>query len=107
MPSFQSGPFCYSSEVAAASASASAEIGSIVQAGAVSYVVDVVGVTASSITYKLQDVNSSAFIVKESAYTPVPCGLLDTADGLIIGWGIAAVWLFTAGVLFLRRGLHE
>lgn len=105
--SFQVGPFCYPSEIAAARASASSEVGGIVQLGNSAYVVDVSAVSATSISYALRDVQTSAVIVKDAAYTPVPCGLLVAADGLAMGWGVAAVWLFTAGVLFLRRGLHE
>ena len=68
---------------------------------------DVSSIAENSITYKLQDLNSSAFIVKTVSVTPVDCQLFDTADGLMIGWGIAAAWLATAAVLFLRKGLHE
>ncbi len=105
--SFQVGASCYGSELAAAQAAASSQVGAVLQLGGVGYVVDVVGVTASSISYRLTDLSSTASFTKVAPFTPVPCGLLDTADGLVIAWGIATCWLVTAGVLFLRRGLHE
>jgi hypothetical protein len=107
MASFQFGESCYSTALSAAQASAASQIGSIVQVGNASYVVDVTTVTESAITYKLQNVSSTAIVTKTATYTPLPCGLLDTSDGLLIAWGIATAWLVTAGLLFLRRGLHE
>lgn len=107
MASFQFGESCYSTAIDAARASSAAEIGKIVEVGAASYVVDVKAVTATSITYRLQNVASTATITKVAAYTAQPCGLLDTADSLVIAWGIAAAWLITAGVMHLRRGIHE
>ena len=82
-------------------------VGRITQVGTASYVVDVTAVTAASITYKLQNVASTASITKVAVYTPLPCGLLDTSDGLIIAWGIATAWIVTSAVLFLKRGIHE
>lgn len=105
--SFQYGANCYGTSLAAAQATSASQIGSIVSIGTAAYSVDVVSVSASSITYQLSNLETTATIVKEVPYTPLPCGLLDTADGLLIGWGIATAWLVTAGVLFLRRGLNE
>lgn len=107
MASYQFGASCYSSALDVAQAAAADQIGAIVSVGTVSYVVDVAAVSASSITYQFQDVASTAAFTKVADFHPLPCGLLDTADGLLIGWGIATAWLITAGVLFLRRGLHE
>jgi hypothetical protein len=104
--SFQVRDVCYSSPLAAAQAAAASQIGSVVQLGNSAYVVDVTGVSASSITYRLDNLASTAFISKVSPFTPLPCGLLDTTDGLVIAWGIAAAWLCTAGVLFLRKGMN-
>jgi hypothetical protein len=106
MSSYQVGRECYSSPLAAAQAAAAGSIGSLLQVGTASYVVDVSAVTASSITYRLQNVSSTASITKVASFTPLPCGLLDTSDGLVIAWGIAAAWLAVAGVLFIRRGLN-
>jgi len=103
----QIGSVCYPSSEAAAAAASSNEVGSIVQVGGVSYVVDVAAVSASSITYNFSDVGSGASFQKVAPFTAPPCGLLDTSDGLAMGWGVATAWLVTAGVLFLRRGLHE
>lgn len=107
MPSFQHDGACYSSALASAQAAAASQIGKVVSVGTASYVVDVTGVSAASITYRLQNVASTATITKVATYTAQPCGLLDTADGLVIAWGIATAWLLTAGILFLRKGVHE
>lgn len=107
MAGFQVGDLCYSSSLAAVQAMAAREGGKVVQLGAKTYVIDVTAVTASSITFRFNDVASTAFITKVAVVSPEPCGLLDTADGLVIAWGIATAWLLTAGVLFLRRGLHS
>lgn len=79
----------------------------VVQVGTAAYVVDVVSVAENSITYQFHDIGSTASFTKVSPFTPQPCGLLDTADGLAISWGIATAWLVTYGVLILKRGLHE
>jgi hypothetical protein len=105
--SYQFESNCYSDALSAVQAVASSRIGQLVQIGTTVYSVDVTSFNSSSISYKLQDLNSSAFITKTVLVTPQSCGLLDTSDGLIIGWGIAAAWLLTYAVLFIRRGVHE
>lgn len=107
MASFQVGQSCYSSALAAVQAIASGQSGAVVVVGTSSYVVDVVGTSDTSMTLNFSDVGSPASFVKVVPVTPLPCGLLDTADGLILAWGIATAWLVTAAVLFLRRGIHE
>jgi len=108
MTSYQVGANCYSSTLAAAQASASSQVGAVVQLGTKSlYVVDVQAVSATSITYSLNALDNTASIVKTVPYTAQPCGLLDTADGLLLGWGVAIVWLITAAILVMRRGIHE
>jgi len=107
MPSFQVDGVCYSSALSAVQAMAAAEVGGMRQIGTATYVVDSTAQTASSITYVLRDVSSTAVITTTETVTPLPCGLLDTSDGLVIAWGIATAWLITHGILFLRRGLHE
>jgi hypothetical protein len=104
---FQVGSTCYGSASAAASAASSVQAGAVVPLGSSLYVVEVAAVSDTSITYRFQDVASAATITKVSSFTPAPCGLLDAADGLAVGWAIAAVWLATAGVLFLRKGIHS
>ncbi len=105
--SFQVGASCYGSELAAAQAAASSQVGTLLQLGGVGYVVDVASVSASSISYRLTDLSSTASFTKVAPFTPLPCGLLDTADGIALGWSIATCWLLVWGVLFLRRGLHN
>lgn len=107
MASYQVGEVCYPTALDAVKAMAAAEVGSIRQIGTAQYVVDSTAQTASSITYVFRNVSSTAVVTSTELVTPQPCGLLDTADGLVIAWGIAAAWLLTAGVLFLRRGVHE
>ena len=105
--SYQYNNNCYSDSLSVAKAIASDQVGRIVVIGTTSYSVDVTSVIPNSISYKLQDLNSTAFITKTVSIAPQDCGLLDTADGLIIGWGIAAAWLVTYGLLFLKKGVHE
>ena len=105
--SYQYSANCYSDALSAARAIASDNVGRLVVIGTTTYSTDVVSVTGSSISYKLQDLNSLAFITKTVSVTPQDCGLLDTSDGLIIGWGIAAAWILTYAVLFVRRGIQE
>lgn len=105
--SFQFGESCYSTALAAAQASAASQIGSIVQIGSASYVVDVASASESSITYKFQDVLSTASVTKVASYTPLPCGLLDTADGVELGWLVAAAWIATAVVLHMRKAAQS
>lgn len=106
MASYQVGATCYPSGLAAAQASASSQIGAVVPLGGSLYAVDVQAVSDASITYKLQSLDTTASIVKTVSYTPSPCGLLDTADGLLLGWAVATAWLATAAVIVLRRGIH-
>lgn len=107
MASFQVDGVCYSSSLAAVQAMAASEVGSIRQLGSAVYVVDSTAQTSSSITYVLRELGGVGLITSTQNVNPQPCGLLDTADGLILAWGIATAWLITHGVLFLRRGLHE
>lgn len=103
----QVGSTCYSSPLDAVAAIASSQVGNIVQAGPAAYVVNVSSYDATSITYAYQPISGGAAFATTAQITPLPCGLLDTADGLVIAWGIATAWLCTAGILFLRRGIHE
>ena len=104
---FQVGPFCYASAVDAVAAMASSQVGAVVVKGSAAYVVDVAGYTSSSITYVLRPVEGGAVISSSLAVAPLPCGLLDWQDGLTLGWAIAAAWIGTAVVLFLRRAVNE
>jgi hypothetical protein len=107
MASFQVGPTCYGSELDAARAAASAQAGLVVQLGGSAYVLDVQGVAPGSITYALNPVGPGSAIVQTVPYTAQPCGLLDTVDGIMLGWAVAAVWLVTASITHLRKAVHE
>lgn len=104
---YQVGPTCYGTPLDAVAAIASANVGHVIQVGSSAYVLNVASYDSTSITYAYQSVNGSPSFSHTAMVTPPPCGLLDTADGLLIAWGIATAWLVTAGVLFLRRGIHE
>lgn len=104
---FQVGPSCYGNAVAAVQAAASSQVGAIVVHGGAAYVVDAGTATESSITYSLQPVGGGATIAVTAQVTPQPCGLLDWQDGLVLGWGIAAVWIAAAVVMVARRGAQE
>lgn len=106
MPSYQVGDVCYPDALSAVRAMAADQVGRIVQIGTATYSVDSTAQTATSITWALRNVSSTAVTTTTETVTPLPCGLLDTADGLVIAWGIATAWILTAGLLFLRRGLH-
>lgn len=107
MASFQVGGTCYGSAASAASAAASSQSGAVLPLGTSLVAVDVAAVDAASITYHLRDLQTAALTVQTVPFTPQPCGLLDTSDGLVIGWGIATAWLVTYGLVMLKKGMHE
>lgn len=103
--SYQVGPSCFPDAGTALSAIASLETGKVVPAGSVVYVVDAVpGV--GTVTYTLHDVAGiAADVVYTSTPTLQPCGLLDSADALALGWGVVAAWVAAYALLALRKGL--
>lgn len=103
--SYQVGSACYSTAEAAASASASNSVGSVVTHGGASYVVGVDGVTAASITYTLQPIGGGVPLQLISAYQPQPCGLLTAADAASLGSVLLGLWVSVYAVMFLRRAL--
>lgn len=105
---YQVGATCYPTEGAAAQASVSAAVGSVVPHGSGSAVIGaaVSGDVSPVISYTFTPTDGGAAVTVSVPYTAQPCGLMDTADGLAMGWAVAGVWLATAGVLFLRRGVH-
>jgi len=107
MAGFQVGDSCYPDALAAVKAMAAAEVGGMRQIGTATYVVDSTAQTANSITYVLRNVSSTAVVTTTETVTPIPCGLLDWEDGLILGWAVAGAWIATAVVLFLRKAVHE
>lgn len=104
---YQVGPFCYASALDAVAAMASSQVGAVVVKGSAAYVVDVAGYSGTSITYALRPVEGGAVVSSTQAVTPLPCGLLDWQDGLELGWGVVAAWIFTAVVLHIRKAAHE
>lgn len=97
---------CYATALAAAQASASSQVGAVVSLGASLYVVDVQAVSDTSITYNLHSLDTTATVVKTVPYTPMPCGLLDTADALFLSGSIATAWIIAAAINHLRQGVH-
>lgn len=104
---YQVGTTCYGSAEQALSASASSQVGGVVVHGGAAYVVDVAGVTAASITYRLTPVAGGAALQSVVQVTPQPCGLLEWQDGLSLGWGVATAWIVTAAVMYLRKAAHQ
>jgi hypothetical protein len=103
---FQVGSACYPTEVAAAQAAASSQVGSIVNHSAAAYVVGVSNVTASSITYQFDPVGGGAPITLVSPYQPQPCNLLTLEDGVELGWLMVAVWVGVYAVMHIARVLR-
>lgn len=102
--SFQVGSVCYSTEVQAAQAQASSEVGRIV--GANPHTVSVTSVAADSITYTLSPIGGGASIIHVAPFTPQPCNMLDMSDGLTIGWAIAGAWIGAYALVFLAKALR-
>lgn len=103
---YQVGSICYATEQQALSASASSQVGAVVPHGGKSYVTGVSSVGSGSITYSFISLDGTESFELVSPLTPQPCGLLDWQDGLVLGWGVAAAWIATAAVMFLRKGVH-
>lgn len=103
---FQVDSACYESALMAAQSAASKVIGSVVSNGGVSYSVDVVAVSETSISYQFSPVAGGTAFVSVSPFTAQPCNLLTGADGGSLGWMVAAVWIGVYGLLFLTRALR-
>lgn len=98
---------CYSSDQAAVAAIASAEVGKVVPAGSVVYVVDASPAVGKSITYTLTPIGGGTPLVTTAAVEIPPCQLLDWSDGIALGWAVAGVWIIVAVVLHLREAAHQ
>ena len=94
---------CYSTELAAAHASVSGEVGKVLAAGSAVYAVDVSEVTASSATLVLQPLGGGTPITQTVAITSQPCELLDAADGTLVGGLILVAWAGAFGVRYLAE----
>jgi hypothetical protein len=103
---FQSGDACYDTALAANQAAAAREIGSIKTIGTAQYVVDVTGVTATSISYTFRNVSSTATVVTTETVTPITCVGMTHADAWSLAWPIAAAWLSVYAVTNLARYLR-
>lgn len=104
---YQVGGNCYGEASAAAAAAASSQVGTVVAAGSALYVVDVSGVSGTSITYEFTPVVSGSSLTITAPFSAQPCGLLEWSDGLTLGWGVAAVWLAAFAVLQLRKAAQS
>jgi hypothetical protein len=102
----QVGATCYGSLPAALEAIASGEVGKVVPAGSVVYVVDAAPSGASSIAYTLTPVGGGTAITATVPVVVPDCSLLDWSDGLVVGWGIAGVWLLAFAILQLRKAAN-
>ena len=112
MATFQVGSTCYQTGLQANQVTASHENGKVVQRGTDTYVVTLGNIDASSITYLYKSTTTNVLgqpttISQTFQSVPAPCGLLETADSLLLAWGVAAVWLIAAGINTLRKGVHE
>ncbi|MNL03975.1 hypothetical protein D3C87_1245290 [compost metagenome] len=105
--SFQVGSTCYDTEVAAAAASVSSQIGAFVQHGGTSHVVNASSVDGSSITYTLTPVGGGVPVTLVAPYTAQPCGLLTAGDAVEMSWLVVAVWAATWGIKFMATALHD
>ena len=105
MPSYQYGDGCYGTQAAAAAAMAATEVGSVYSAGSRVWTVTGATVGASDVTFELTDlVSADPPITRTVATVFHDCSKLDWEDGLQLGWGIAAVWIVVAGIVFMTRG---
>lgn len=103
---FQVGSACYPTELQAAQVQASQQVGAIVQHGSAAYVVDLSAVAGDSITYVLNPLGGGTAIASQVPFHAQPCNLLTAADGVQLGWMVAAVWLGAYALMFLGRVLR-
>lgn len=101
---YQVGAQCFGDAITAASVSASSEAGRLVVLGSEVYGVEVAGVDASSISYTLRSALGSSLELVVP-YAAQPCGLLEAADGALLGWALASVWLAVFAVLQMKRAV--
>lgn len=100
---FQVGTACYGTATQAAQASASSQLGAVVQHGGSAHVVELAALSDSGISYALRPVGGGAPITVTAAYQAQPCNLLGVDDGLALGWSVAGVWLAVYAVVFIAR----
>ncbi|WP_234640659.1 hypothetical protein [Delftia tsuruhatensis] len=103
MPSYQVGAACYPTQLQAAQAVASSQIGNVVQQGGSAHVVELRAINPTAITYGLRPVTGSPLIEVVSTFEAQPCGLLQASDGLALGWMVGGVWIVVYGLTFIAR----
>jgi hypothetical protein len=100
----QVGSACYETALQAAQATASAELGRIVQSVSGLYSVDVASATATAIEYSFTPIDGGAAIPNAVVpFTAQPCNLLQWTDGIELGWYVVAAWAATWVVRYLAR----
>lgn len=104
--SFQVGSACYDTALQAAQAEASSQVGAVVEHGSAAYVVDVSGVSGTSITYSLYPVAGGVAVTSAVPYSAQPCNLLTGSDGLAMSWAVVGVWIAVYAVMFIARALR-
>lgn len=104
--SYQVGSACYDTAVAAAAASASSQVGSLIRHGETSYVVNASSVEDASITYALTPLGGGSPMVVVAPYSAQPCGLLTTGDAVQLSWMVVAVWAAVYGVKFIATAVQ-
>ncbi len=104
---FQVGSACYETAEAANAAAASSLVGSNLVHGGQVVVVDVVSVTASTISYSYTPLGGTEATTQTFAATPQPCGLLGAGDAVEIGWLVLGALFATYAVMFMTRGLRD
>lgn len=100
---FQVGNTCYETQQQAAQSVASTVGGTVVVVGPDVFVVSVNAVTSNTIAYDFNRVNGDGQMQILAPYTAQPCNMLSAADGIEVGWTIAAIWLGVYAILFLSR----
>jgi len=103
---FQAGSACFDTAEEANAFLASSQVGANLEHGGSVVVVDVAGVTATTITYSYTPLGGNAS-TQTFAATPQPCVLMSALDAVAIGWGIAAAVLGVYALMFLTRGFRD
>ena len=111
--SYQVGTSCNLDAASAARAAITAENGRQFVIGTKTYVYQIDGIYAGgSAEYAWIDASyypkpTGTKINASYSFKAEPCGLLDTVDGVVIAWAIAAAWIAVYSIAFLRKGIHE
>lgn len=81
-------------------------VGSIVQHGTSSFIVDVSTVSENSISYSFSPIAGGTTLLITTPYTAQECGLLSLDDGVQMGWMVIAVWIAVFALLFVTRAFR-